>query len=262
MKKTAWALLPVTLSLFLASCADNVPSSSSPSEPPASSQTNPDDELDELSDINFDMSLTLNGFINDFSMGIPALAGKAHLLDFSFKEAATASAIVKTDRPHVATAEKKGDKWYVNGVKPGKTHLIIEDGDGVIHYRVVLTVAAPLDEEGAARRLYEVDHWKVAPGFEIFCGNFTTTFMDDLSATMAGVESGGVNLSGATFSVELDQTVLTGAEDPEYWYGFRVKDWKLTDFNLACVLLHKSGDWMHIKTNNALLGAMAPAEAK
>lgn len=262
MKKRTWALLPFAISMLLASCQGGGSTSSSDPIQSSTGEVCPDDPLEELSDVQFDLSISALGHLNDFGLGIPALVGKEHLLSFAFGDADTNGAVVKTDRECVAIPEKKGDKWFLRGLHAGKTHLTIEDAEGVLHYRTTLEVVDPLEESEAKEELHLVDHWEVKPGFELFCGNFSVTFLDDLSATMEGVESGGVDLSGASFSVELDNAVLTGGEEPEYWYGFKVLNWQIPDFNLSAVMLHKSGKLMHLHTNNALLGIMTPAEAK
>ncbi|MGN1262184.1 MAG: hypothetical protein ACI4UT_03900 [Candidatus Enteromonas sp.] len=262
MKKTLLALIPLAASLLLASCG-NPGSNEEPPVESSSSETVQEEPLDDLSDVEYDLSISINGHLNDFLVGVPAIAGESFLLDFGFSIADESTAVVKTDRPAVASPRKQGDAWYLDARKAGLTHLIIEDGDGVIHLRMVLEVKAPLKDEDILANLSSVDHWEIQKGWEMIFGNFTVTFFEDGTAAMAGRESGGVNLSGATFRVELDNSILDGSVyDPAIWTGFAVKNWTVGDFNLSSVIVYKSGDLMHMRTNNALLGMLVPGEAR
>lgn len=262
MKKTLLALLPLAASLLLASCSNGDPVPE-PSSEPSSSEVVQEDPLDDLSDVEYDLSISINGYLNDFMVGVPAISGESFLLDFGFSIADESGAVVKTDRPNVASPRKQGDAWYLDAHKAGLTHLIIEDADGVIHLRMVLEVKDPLKDEDIIENLSKVDHWAIREGWEMIFGNFTVTFFDDGTAAMAGRESDGVNLSGVTFSLQLDNAILEGSiYDPALWTGFAVKNWPIGDFVLSSVIVYKTGDLMHMHTNNALLGMLVPAEAQ
>ncbi|MDY5441042.1 MAG: hypothetical protein SPG64_02315 [Candidatus Enteromonas sp.] len=235
--------------------------SSLPSEPIESEE---EVSLPDLSEVQYDLTVSMDGFLNDFLVGTPAIATKDYKLSFGFSSASTAGAVVKTDVPSVATAEKRGEYWYFVALKPGKTHLIIEDADGIIHLRTVLTVKKELSDAELDASLYEVDHWEVPSEWQGFCGNFTVTFFDDLSASMAGRESGGTNLEGVTFTMERDDSIISdgGVYPIEYWASYTVKNWPINDYVLSSVIVYRSGDQIHMHTNNTLLGILVPGEAK
>lgn len=276
MKKT-WLLLPLAASMLLTSCGgepgasessseSSIDTSEATSDSPASSEktsesTSVDEPLEDLSDVTFDIAVGSSGELSDFRLGFAAIVDYDHLLAFSFNKADTSKAVVYTDRPSVATIVKKGDAWYLHTLKAGKTHLIIEDDEGIIHLRMVVNVENRVAKEDALHYLISVDHWEVKREFVSFCGDFDVTFFDGGSAVMSGYDSEGVNLNGATFNIALDETLTGGNYLADLWYSFSVTNWTIPDFNLASIYMHASGTYMHMHTNNALLGIMVPGEA-
>ncbi|MDY6093751.1 MAG: hypothetical protein SPI58_01765 [Candidatus Enteromonas sp.] len=261
--------LAIPFLALLSACAAGTPNES-PNDPSSSSSLEESEsivsqpELPELSDVEYDLSISTEGFINDFLVGTPAISGKDYKLAFGFSSANLAGAVVKTDVASVAEAELRGEYWYLLAKNPGKTHLIIEDAEGIIHLRKVIEVKKELNDKELDQALYEVDHWQVDEMWQSFCGNFSVAFFDDLSASMAGKESGGASLEGVTFTLERDDTVFSegGSYDSRYWAGYSVKNWPIADFVLTSVILYRSGDILHMHTRNALLGILVPGEAQ
>lgn len=263
-------LLSLCASLLLAGCSGtNDPETSESSEPETetsiSESVSIDEEdhteLPELSDITSNISVSGSGYLNDITVGMSLATNSDYGIAFTVNNNPTGVINVYTDNPNVLTVEQSesGTSWTLKTHKAGKSHLIIEDGDTIVHYRKLVTVKKKLTEEEVSDLLYDVDHWATNANFAYFTGNTTIVFMENGTGYMNGTESGGVTLNNESFTYEYDATYTDTAEDAEHWFIYKVSNWNETQFVFDYFAVWNTGDWLHAHTRNSLLGVYAPA---
>ncbi len=220
-------------------------------------------ELDDLSEIDSKISISSSGYLLDISMGMSLASHSSYAISFELSDNPTGVINVKTDNPNVMTIEtsSSGTSWTIKTHKQGKSHLIIEDGDTIIHFRKLITIKRKLTQEEVAQSLIDTDHYKTPAEYETFFGKLTLTFLGDSSGTEAyisGTESGGVTLNNNSFSYQYDSTYNSISENHQAWYIYVISKWELTDFKLTYFAVWNTGDWIHLHTSNALLGFFEP----
>ncbi len=283
MKKSL--LLLLATSTLLMGCVDNqhpsseVPSSDetsskeeiSSSEETSSPSSEVDDDVDhtpleDLSDISTQISVSGSGYLNDISVGMSLAGHSSYPITFELTDNATGVTVVRSDNENVLTVESNssGTAWTLKTHKQGYAHLIIEDGDTIIHFRQLITVKRKMTEEEVAESLLDVDHFVTVKAFESFTGHMTMTFMnDDIESPTGyinGTESGGVTLSNESFKYAYDGKYNNIAEDHEHWYIYKVSNWGIDDFIFTYFAVWNTGDRVHAHTGNGLLGIFEPAE--
>ena len=271
MKKSL--LLLLTTSVFLAGCTGTTQSSSnegsSVDESSISSSVEDDDvdhtEVEDLSDISSSISVSTAGFLNDISVGMSLAGHSSYQITFEITNNTTGVTNVRSDNENVMTIETNSSKtaWTIKTHKQGKAHIIIEDGDTIIHFRKLVTVKKKLTQEEAAQSLIDVDHFVTIKAFESYTGHMTMVFMNDDATTntgyISGTESGGVTLSNESFNYTYDAKYNDISEDHTNWYIYKVSNWNNSEFTFAYFAVWNTGDRIHAHTNNALLGLFEPA---
>ena len=224
-----------------------------------------DDNVDhtvvpELSDITTDISVSSAGFLTEISIGVPLASDSSYPISFSFSSG-VGGALVKSDNENVLTVEgdASGSNWTVITHKIGSAHLIIEDGDTIIHFRKLVTVEKKLTQEETAANLVDVDHFATIPSFESFTGSMTIVFVEGGVGYISGYESGGVSLNNQSFSYASDDTYSSISENHEHWYIYKVSNWGISNFVFDYFAVWNTGDWIQAHTKNTLLGIFAPA---
>ncbi len=275
MKKSL--LLLLASSAILTSCIGGItPSSedvsSNEDTSSSSSSSSLDEDIDhtvveELSDITTGISVSSSGYLNDISVGMSLAGHSSYPITFEITNNSTGVTNVRSDNENVLTIEanSSGTVWTLVTHKQGVAHLIIEDGDTIIHYRKLVTVKKKMSQEEVYDYLTEVDHFVTIKAFESFTGHMTLTFMnDDLTAPtgyISGRESGGVTLSNVSFKYAYDATYSDISENHEHWYIYKVSKWEdIQDFTFTYFAVWNTGDRIHAHTANALLGLFEPAE--
>ena len=217
--------------------------------------------IEDLSDISSGISVSSSGFLNDISVGMSLAGHSSYAITFSLNDNSTGVVNVRSDNENVLTIDKSssGTTWTILTHKQGKAHLIIEDGDTIVHFRKLVTVKKKLSQEEVAASLLETDHYKTVTAFESYTGKMTMFFLDD-EGYISGNESGGVSLNNESFSYAYDKTYTDIAEDHDNWYIYKVSNWQLTDFVFDYFAVWNTGDRIHAHTRNALLGIFEPAE--
>ena len=262
-------LFALCASLFLAGCSTEgeIPSASDIEEPSASISTSEvideedHTELPELSDITSNISVSGSGYLNDITVGMSLATNSDYGVAFTISNNPTGVIKVYTDNPNVLTVEQSesGTSWTLKTHKAGKSHLIIEDGDTIVHYRKLVTVKKKLTEKEVSDLLYDVDHWATNEHFAYFTGNTTIVFMEDNTGYMNGTESGGVTLNNESFTYAYDASYTDTAEDQDHWFIYKVSNWNESQFVFDYFAVWNTGDWLHAHTRNSLLGVYSPA---
>lgn len=275
MKKSL--LLLLAASAILGSCTGGItPSSEDVSSEETSSNSSEsssiEDDVDhtvpeDLSEISSGISVSSSGYLNDISVGMSLAGHSSYPITFEITDNATGITNVRSDNENVMTIEasSSGTVWTIKTHKQGFAHIIIEDGDTIIHYRKLVQVKKKLTQEEVSESLLNVDHFETIKAFESFTGHMTLTFMnDDLTAPtgyISGRESGGVTMQNVSFKYAYDSTYTDIAENHEHWYIYKVSQWNdITDFVFAYFAVWNTGDRIHAHTGNALLGLFEPAE--
>lgn len=265
MKKPLLFLLAATL---LASCASNTVSSSSvESSVPSSSSSSSADEEDhtevpDLSDISSGIKISTSGFLSDISVGMSLATNSIYLINFTLTDNPTGKVKVYTDNTNVMSIEtnESGTTYKIVTHKAGKSHLVIEDGDTIVHYRKLIEVKKKLTESEVRKLLVDVDHYGTKEEFVSYSGNLQIVFMEGEKGYMSGTESGGVTLNNESFTYEHDATYTSIAEDHDNWYIYRVSNWGETSFVFDYFAVWNTGDWIHAHTKNSLLAILVPQE--
>ncbi len=273
MKKSL--LLLLATSAILAGCTTNTSVSSndeaSSSEEISSSSVVDDDDVDhtqieDLSDVTSGISVSSAGFLNDISVGMSLAGHSSYPITFEIADNTTGVITVRSDNENVMTIETSasGTSWTILTHKQGQAHIIIEDGDTIVHFRKLVTVKKKLSQEEAAASLIDVDHFVTIKAFESYTGHMTMMFMnDDIESNtgyISGTESGGVTLKNESFKYTYDSKYTNIAEDHTYWYIYKVSSWNNSEFTFDYFAVWNTGDRIHAHTNNALLGLFEPAE--
>ncbi len=221
-------------------------------------------ELPELSDISVDISVPISGYLGDINVGMSLASDSEYGISFTLKNNSSGVVNVYTDNPNVLTVKKSesGTSYTLLTHKAGKSHLIIEDGDTIIHYRKLIQVKKKMSKEEVDALLIDTDHWGSHKQFASFTGQLEIVFMEGAKGYISGTESGGVTLNNEAFTYAYDGAYSSISEEHEHWYIYRVSEWKLTDFVFDYFAVWNTGDWLHAHTRNALLGIFVPqAEA-
>ena len=232
----------------------------------SSDSTSVDDDVDntpleDLSDISSGISVSTSGFLNDISIGMSLANHSSYPITFSLTNNPTGKVVVRSDNENVLTAEvsASGTSWTLNTHKQGKAHLIIEDGDGIAHYRTLVTVKKKLTAEEVTASLVEEDFFSTIPGFESATGDLTMWFVEGGTGYIYGTESGGVTLNRESFTYAWNQEYTSIAEDSAYWYVYKVSNWNVSDFVFDYFAVWNTGDRLHAHTRNGLLGILEPS---
>lgn len=219
-------------------------------------------ELPELSEISVDISVPISGYLGDINVGMSLATDSEYGISFTLKNNSTGVVNVYTDNPNVLTVEKSesGTSYTLFTHKAGKSHLVIEDGDTIIHYRKLIQVKKKMSKEDVDTLLFDTDHWGSHKQFASFTGTMEIVFMDGAKGYISGTESGGVTLNNEAFTYAYDGTYSSISEEHEHWYIYRVSEWKLTDFVFDYFAVWNTGDWLHAHTRNSLLGIFVPQD--
>ncbi len=275
MKKSL--LLLLAASAILGSCTGEIaPSSEGNSTEETSSNSSEsssiEDDVDhtvpeDLSEISTGISVSSSGYLNDISVGMSLAGHSSYPITFEITNNSTGVTNVRSDNENVLTVEtnSSGTVWTLKTHKQGFAHLIIEDGDTIIHYRKLVQIKKKLTQEEVSESLLDVDHFETIKAFESFTGHMTLTFMnDDLESPtgyISGRESGGVTMKNVSFKYTYDATYSDISENHEHWYIYKVSEWDdITGFTFAYFAVWNTGDRIHAHTGNALLGLFEPAE--
>ncbi len=223
-----------------------------------------DTEVPELSDISTGISIPSSGFLGDISVGMSLATHSEYGISFTLRNNPTDVVNVYTDNPNVLTVEvsESGTSYKLITHKAGKSHLIIEDGDTIIHYRKLIQIKKKKSKEEIDKLLVDTDHWGAHEGFKYFTGSLEIVFMEGAKGYMSGTESGGVTLNNESFNYAYDGAYSSISEEHEHWYIYRVSNWQETSFVFDYFAVWNTGDWLHAHTRNSLLGVLVPmAEA-
>lgn len=268
MKKNI--LLLLASAALLSGCSGQSGPVESTDTPPSSSEASSaiDDDVDttpleELSDISSGISVSISGFLNDISIGMSLAGHSSYPISFSLTNNPTGKVVVRSDNENVLTAEvsESGTSWTLLSHKQGKAHLIIEDGDGIAHFRKLVTVKKKLTAEEVTSSLVEEDFFSTVPGFESATGDLTMWFVEGGKGYISGTESGGVTLASQSFTYEWNQEYSSIAEDAAYWYIYKVSNWTISDFVFDYFAVWNTGDRLHAHTRNGLLGILEPSSS-
>ena len=267
MKKNILLLLASTC--LLASCNSQTPQNDKPSSSDSSSaidSTVIDEDVDstpleDLSDIDSGISVSISGFLNDISIGMSLAGHSSYPISFTLTSNPTGKVVVRSDNENVLTIEtsESGTSWTLLTHKQGKAHLIIEDGDGIAHFRTVVTVKKKLSAEEVTASLLEEDFFSTVPGFESLTGDFTMWFIEGGTGYINGSESNGASISRQSFTYEYNQEYSSISEDSDYWYIYKVSNWTLSDFVFDYFAVWNTGDRLHAHTRNSVLAVMEPS---
>ena len=271
--KKKWLVLLASASL-LASCGNpeakssqegSIPSESSNIVPPSSSEDIYDHtELEPLSDISKNISYSTSGYLGDISVGMSLAHQSDYPIVFTLSDNPSGTARVYSDNENVLTAssDASGSSWTLHTHKAGEAHLIIEDGDHILHFRRHIEVKPKLSLEDIKKTVYEVDHWDVNLAFSSFFGNMQLYFFKDGTADINGTESGGVTFNPLTFGYTYAPTYTEAAEDWDHWYIFQVTNWTEQSLVVTYFAVWETGDTLHLHTTQSLLGIFNPAEVE
>ena len=250
---------------LLASCS-NTPSGGNSSGGGEASSSSVDDDVDytvpeDLSEISTGISISISGFLNDISVGMSLAGHSSYPISFELTNNPTGKVTVRSDNTNVLSVDtsSSGTSWTLLTHKQGKAHLIIEDGDGIAHYRTLVTVKKKLTAEEVTASLPEIDYFSTVPGFEYATGNLTMWFVEGGTGYISGNESGGVSLNHQSFTYEYNQEYSTNSEEKEHWYIYKVSDWALADFVFDYFAVWNTGDRLHAYTRNGLLAIVEPS---
>ncbi len=218
--------------------------------------------IEELEDCSSGIIASASGFLNEISLGIPLAGHSSYPITFSLTDNPTDVINVYTDNPNVLTVETNESKtiWTLKTHKQGQSHLIIEDGDTIIHYRKVVTVKKKLSEEEATEKLYKVDHYMTDVNYSSTFGTVSMVFMDDGTGYISGTESGGVTFKNESFTYSYDPTYDDIAEDHDNWYIYKISNWKVSDLVLDYFAVWNTGDILHLHSNISFVGIFNPIE--
>lgn len=271
--KKKWLVLLASASL-LASCGNpeakssqegSIPSESSNIVPPSSSEDIYDHtELEPLSDISKNISYSTSGYLGDISVGMSLAHQSDYPIVFTLSDNPSGTARVYSDNENVLTAssDASGSSWTLHTHKAGEAHLIIEDGDHILHFRRHIEVKPKLSLEDIKKTVYEVDHWDVNLAFSSFFGNMQLYFFKDGTADINGTESGGVTFNHLKFGYAYAPTYTEAAEDLDHWYIFQVTNWTEQSLVVTYFAVWETGDTLHLHTTQSLLGIFNPAEVE
>ena len=271
--KKKWLVLLASASL-LASCGNpeakssqegSIPSESSNIVPPSSSEDIYDHtELEPLSDISKNISYSTSGYLGDISVGMSLAHQSDYPIVFTLSDNPSGTARVYSDNENVLTAssDASGSSWTLHTHKAGEAHLIIEDGDHILHFRRHIEVKPKLSLEDIKKTVYEVDHWDVNLAFSSFFGNMQLYFFKDGTADINGTESGGVTFNHLKFDYTYAPTYTEAAEDLDHWYIFQVTNWTEQSLVVTYFAVWETGDTLHLHTTQSLLGIFNPAEVE
>ena len=250
----------------------SVPGESVSSLPPVSSSEDIYDhtELEVLSDISRNVSVAGSGYLGDISVGMSLGHNSTYPIVFTLSDNPSGTCRVYSDNENVLTANSDASKsnWTLQTHKAGEAHLIIEDGDGIIHFRHLVSVKPKLDLEAAKKQVYDVDHWEVHPGYVNFCGIMDLYFFKPDaktglgSATIDGTEGGGVTFNKTPFTYSYAPNYTETAEDLEHWYIFQVSNWTEQALVITYFAIWEAGDVIHLHSTQSLVGIFIPAEAE
>ncbi len=270
MKKSILLLLASTC--LLASCNSQTPqedSSSSGETPPSSESADSasiDDDVDntpleDLSDISSGISVSISGYLNDISIGMSLAGHSTYPISFTLTNNPTGKVVVRSDNENVLSVEvsASGTSWTLLTHKQGKAHLIIEDGDGIAHFRTTVTVKKKLSAEEVTASLFEEEFFYTVPGFESATGDLVMWFVEGNTGYISGTESGGVTLYSQSFTYEWNQEYTSIAEEADHWYIYKVSNWTISDFVFDYFAVWNTGDRLHAHTRNGLLGILEPS---
>jgi uncharacterized protein YceK len=235
----------------------------SSSEVSSSSIDDADQTVPEtLSDIASGISISTDGYLNDIAVGMSLAAHSSYPITFTITSDSSSVVNVRSDNENVLTAvsNASGSVWTIETHKQGYAHLIIEDGDEIIHFRKLVTVKKRLSEDEATASLADIDHFETIPAYEALTGSMSIVFMDDGKGYISGYESGGTTLSNDSFSYEYDGKYSSISENHDHWFIYKVSNWTVSDFVFSYFALWETGDRLHAHTSNALLGIFEPAE--
>ena len=221
-------------------------------------------EIEPLSDISTNIAVGSSGYLGDISVGMSLATGSDYPIVFTLADNPSGTVKVYSDNNNVltATSDDTGSNWTLHTHKAGAAHLIIEDGDHIIHFRRQVEIKPKLTLEEAKATVYTVDHWDTNPAFASYTGVMQLYFLKDGSAYINGQESGGVSFNNLRFGYEYAPTYENAAEDLEHWFIFQVTGWTEKALIATYFALWDAGDTIHLHTTQSLLGIFNPAEAE
>lgn len=162
--------------ISLTACNTNSLSSSTSSWISSNSETTI--SVESGYEYSYDFSYNVLSCFTSIMNEIPLAVGNDYKLDFDFKTANTAEAIVESSHTDVLTVKKETDHFVIECRKAGDSILVIKDETGLIHFRYVVHVKDKLTKESAAELLISVDYWQsIAPAWS--GGNFEMIFVDE-----------------------------------------------------------------------------------
>ena len=217
--------------------------------------------LEELDDYNYGISVSISGYLNDISIGMSLANHSSYPISFTLSNNPGGDVVVRSDNENVLTVSQSesGTSWTLLTHKQGKAHLIIEDGDGIVHFRKLVTVKKKMSAEEVTASLVDVDLFATVEGFASSTGDLNIYFTEGNTGYISGEESGGVTLNSQSFTYEWDQDYGTPAEETDYWYIYKVSGWTITDFVFDYFAVWNTGDRLHAHTKNGLLGIFEPS---
>lgn len=265
-------LLLLASSCLLVSCGGQTPQGDSPSSGGSASRSERSDSasvdddvddtpLEDLSDISSGISVSISGYLNDICIGMSLAGHSSYPISFTLTSNPTGKVNVRSDNPNVLSVEvsASGTSWTLLTHKQGKAHLIIEDGDGIAHFRTLITVKKKLSAEEVSASLFEEDFFSTVKGFESATGDLTMWFVEGGTGYISGYESGGVTLNSQSFTYEWKQDYSSIAEESDHWYIYKVSNWTLSDFVFDYFAVWNTGDRLHAHTRNGLLAVLEPS---
>lgn len=204
----------------------------------SSSVSTPEQNFPELSEINYDISMS--DALIDISLDLAVCVNAELQIGFSFKEITTDGAIITTSHPDVLKYEYVGGRHIIKGLKAGKSYLIIKDHEGYIHYRKAVTVKNAIPEEDIYDYLFNVDTW-----YSWFSES-TLVFLENKTGIYK--ESDGFTVTGSfEFTYELEKI---DTRTNEFIFKFTEVREKTLEYTPVGFNVSLCGDIIHLQDTN------------